>query len=396
MSFEFNFVADRTIKGRIYPALARHEARPYTQSWREFGQHYPYTTPFRLQEYCDRHGVKINIYSIDDKIPVNTFYPICLGFFDFSIDYFDLLTPAVLRRLHRNELRVLFYYHEGDNPQRIKNRLDTLVENHLLPPDCYVFVSANTQADQLENFVTFHDFELWYGCRNTEAALPIHTNIRNYEFTALCRLHKAWRATIMADMVQAGTLGQSLWSYCEPVAGDLNNDNPIEVDQISQLRWNLDKFAKLTPKFSDNLDQVKRNDHSTVVPYYFNNAYCAIAIESQFDVDQSNGAFITEKTFKSIKHGQMFFVAGGANSLQALRDLGYRTFDHVLDNSYDTITNHTQRWQRLHEAVQRTRQAGLHNLFVQCLDDITHNQQLFLASKQDRLNILHRKIHEQS
>ena len=41
---------------------------------------------------------------------------------------------------------------------------------------------------------------------------------------------------------------------------------------------------------------------------------------------------LTEKTFKPIKHGQLFFVAGPAGSLQALRDMGYRTFDHVLDN----------------------------------------------------------------
>ena len=34
-----NLVADRVVKGRIYPALARHQAVPYTQGWREFGQH---------------------------------------------------------------------------------------------------------------------------------------------------------------------------------------------------------------------------------------------------------------------------------------------------------------------------------------------------------------------
>lgn len=396
MSFEFNFVADKTIKGRIYPALSTHEARPYTPAWREFGQHWPYTTPLRLQEYCDRHGVKINLYSVDSQLPKHTFYPICLGFFDFSIDYFELLPSAVIERVQNNELKILFYYHEGDNPRRIKARLDLLCQQHKLETNCYVFVSSNTQADSIPGFVTFIDFELWYGCRNSEAALPIHTDTRSYEFTALCRLHKAWRATIIADMLKEGTLDQSLWSYCEAITGDLHSDNPIEVDLVAQLRWNLDKFAKLTPKFVDDLDQTKRNDHSAIVPYLFSDAYCAIAIESQFDVDQSNGAFITEKTFKSIKHGQMFFIAGGAGSLQTLRDLGYRTFDHVLDNSYDTITNHTQRWQRLHESIQQARKQGLHNLFTQCLDDIKHNQELFLASKQDRLNILHRKIHEQS
>ena len=85
-----NLVADRLIKGRIYPSLACHQALPYTQAWREFGQHWPNTIPIRLQEYCDYHGVTLNIYDIND-FPDNCFYPIGLGFFDFSIDYFGLL-----------------------------------------------------------------------------------------------------------------------------------------------------------------------------------------------------------------------------------------------------------------------------------------------------------------
>ena len=61
---ELNLVADQTIHGKIYPALATWQAQPYTQAWREFESHYPCTIPLRLQEYCDYHGVKINIYNI--------------------------------------------------------------------------------------------------------------------------------------------------------------------------------------------------------------------------------------------------------------------------------------------------------------------------------------------
>ena len=30
-----NLIADQVIRGRIYPALAQHQAVPYTQAWRE-------------------------------------------------------------------------------------------------------------------------------------------------------------------------------------------------------------------------------------------------------------------------------------------------------------------------------------------------------------------------
>jgi len=152
-----NLTVERIVKGRIYPALAAHEARPYTQSWREFGQHYPYTVPFRLQEYCDHHGVKLSINQSTAEIQ---FYPVGLAFFDFSIDYVGLIPLHIKEQIRSGAVKILFYYHEGDNPERIKTRLDLLFDLHNLSSSAYVFISANSAADQLSNFVYFNDFEL--------------------------------------------------------------------------------------------------------------------------------------------------------------------------------------------------------------------------------------------
>jgi hypothetical protein len=394
MKLSFNLVADQVLKGRIYPALTQHQARPYTQAWREFGQHWPYTIPLRLQEYCNQHGVDINIYNVNDDLPDRTYYPVGMGFFDFGIDYFSLLPDAVQQALVDQRLRILFYYHEGDNPQRIKQRLDLLAHKNKLSETCYIFVSANTAADKIPGFVAFNDFELWYYQRNIEsAALPIHTNTRSKEFTCLNRLHKWWRATAMADLHRNKILENSYWSYCEPATGE-DTDCPIEVDLISRLRYDRTKFLESAPYFCDDLADNDRNNHAVIVHEHYNDSYCQIVLESQFDVDQSGGAFITEKTFKPIKHGQLFFVAGGVGSLQVLRDLGYRTFDHLLDNSYDNIPNPTQRWQRLTESIVKAR-ASLPQLFAAAQADIEHNQQLFVANKSQRLNTLIEKIHEQ-
>lgn len=394
MKLSLNLVADQVLKGRIYPALTQHQARPYTQAWREFGQHWPYTIPLRLQEYCNQHGVDINIYNINDDLPDRTYYPVGMGFFDFGIDYFSLLPDTVLQALVDQRLRILFYYHEGDNPQRIKQRLDLLAQQQGLPNTCYIFVSSNTAADKIPGFVAFNDFELWYYQRNIEsAALTIHTDTRSKEFTCLNRLHKWWRATAMADLHRNKILENSYWSYCEPATGE-DTDCPIEVDLISRLRYDRTKFLESAPYFCDDLADNDRNNHAVMVHEHYNDSYCQIVLESQFDVDQSGGAFITEKTFKPIKHGQLFFVAGGVGSLQVLRDLGYCTFDHLLDNSYDNIPNPTQRWQRLTESIVKAR-ASLPQLFAAAQADIEHNQQLFLASKSQRLNTLIEKIHEQ-
>jgi len=388
-----NLVANKIVKGRIYPALARHEAYPYTQSWREFGQHWPHTIPIRLQEYCEHHGVELNITDVNSEWPADAFYPVGLSFFDFGIDYFDLMPERIRTGLFFDHVRVLFYYHEGDNPWHIKTRLDELCAKHDLRNDCYRFVSGNTAAQDIPGFVYFTDFELWYYQRNrTSPPLKIHHEPRERDFTVLNRLHKSWRALAMADLKNLDLLDNSYWSYCESGMFD-DAECPIEIDAIAGLRTVTEEFLRRAPYISDELDHDQRNDHSTLVPKYHVNSYCNIVMETHFDADQSGGAFVTEKTFKPIKHGQMFFVVGPAGSLQVLRDLGYRVFDSVLNNSYDLETDHTQRWMALSRSIYFA-QLDLPNLFEQCRADIEHNQRLFQAVKTERLNTLIKEINE--
>jgi hypothetical protein len=379
-----NLIVDRIVNGKIYPALAKTNG--------DFDRQYPYTIPLRLQEYCIEHSVPLNIYHVEDHFPANSFYPVGIGFFDFAIDYFALMSGDLRKQLREQRVRVLFYYHEGDNPIHIKDRLDELASNHLLPPNCYVFVSGNTAAKTLPNFVYFADFELWYYQRNKSSpALKTHTRPRERDFTVLNRLHKSWRAMAMTDLKHNGILDNSYWSYCEP-GKFVDSECAIEIDNISGLRTRTEKFLQSAPYISDELDFDRRNDHSTLVPKYHVNSYCNIVMETHFDIEHS-GTFLTEKTFKPIKHGQMFFIAGPAGSLQVLRDLGYRVFDSVLDNSYDLEPNATQRWMALTRSIFFT-QPDLPQLFELCRADIEHNQQLFQSSKADRLNTLIKEINE--
>ena len=388
-------IADKIVKGKIYPAFAQHEGRPYTQSWREFGSHWPYTIPLRLQEYCDHHAVPLNIVGLDDPWPADAMYPVGLGFFDFGIDYFDLLPERVFTELWHSHIRILFYYHEGDNPERIKRRLDGLVEQHQLPRQCYVFASANTAARDIPGFVYFNDFELWYYQRNHNIVpLEIHCQPRSRDFTALVRLHKPWRAMTMADLHRNDLLKNSYWSYCETVDSPTDlNDSPIEIDSIKDLRIATENFLNQTPYVSDELSDSERNNHSIIEPKYHMDSYCNIVFETHFDADQSRGAFLTEKTFKPIKHGQLFFVAGPAGSLQVLRDQGYKVFDGILDTSYDYDHNSTHRWIKLKNAITQA-QPQIPTLFARARADIEHNQRLFLELKTARLNILLEQINE--
>jgi hypothetical protein len=391
----FNCVADHIVDGRAYPSMARWKATPLSAQWREFGKHWPYTVPVELYEHCNRHQHPYNLYSLDQTFPDNSYYAVGLGFFSFEIDYFDLMSQTIHQLLKNKKLKVLFYYHEGDNPYSIKQRLDTLCGQHQLPSDCYCFVSGNTEADKISQFVYFPDHELLYWARGfKERGALIHTNPRPYKFTVLNRTHKWWRATVMTDLWLNGILEHSQWSYQPAVVGDDNFDNnPIELDSIPDLRNNLEKFLDICPHYCDSLNSDQHNDHSRVPLTHYTNSYCSIILETHYDSDSSGGAFITEKTFKALKHGHPFVVVGCPGTLNTLRQLGYRTFDHAIDNSYDNETDNTKRWNMIRTVIKHLQNnKDMKSWFETCRDDLEHNQRLFAQSKLTRLNNLLTKL----
>ena len=387
-----NIVCDRVVKNKPYPALAQHHAEPYTQGWREFGQHYPYTVPVELVEYCQEFDVECNIYTID-AYPNNSYYVVHLGFFDFTVDYIALLPEKVLNDVEARRLRILFYYHEGDDPVKIKLRLDSLCAAYDLAYTVYRFVSGNTRANLLENFVYFCDHELLYYIRNknNEKILKTTGSLMR-TFTSVTRTHKWWRATALADLHRRNLLDNSYWSYNTAVTiGDRIEDCAIEIDALN-VRDDLMRFLDRGPYRADLLTADQHNNHALTVEEHYSNSYCNIIFETVFDADGSGGTFLTEKTFKPIKHGQPFVLVAPPGSLQVLRDLGYRTFDSVIDTSYDQIENNTDRWIAVRGVIESIKHSDLERFRADCAADVEHNRALFLSSKADRLNMLIRKL----
>ncbi len=367
-----------------YPNLAKPNLYP-----NEFDTTWPLSIPIRLLMYLKRAGIGFYTHQVKDA-PLGSWYPIALGWHDHELDYFSLIPAETMESIRSGHIRILFYYHEGDNPKVIKRIMDSLVQKHHLPHKCYLFVSANSAADNLDNFVYFSEHEHFFQYINRGQRPPsINLNPRPYQFTALNRTHKWWRASVMSDLHREGLLESSLWSYnTECLIDDREEDNPIRIHEFDQWNQYMHEFLHNGSYTCDTANADEHNDHRKINTDLHQQSYCHLVIETHFDADGSSGAFLTEKTYKCLKYGQPFVIIGTAGSLAALRNQGYRVFDHALDNRYDLIQDNTERWLAIKQLIKNLRDLDLHDWFESCVEDLEHNQRLFRdRRKKDLLNL---------
>lgn len=375
------------------PNLAKHRAVQGTRSWREFSVNWPYSEPPMLLTYLEEENLPFEICKWT-QCGKEAFYIIALSYFDFSISWPDLLPDTIKEKLRARSQHILFFYSEGDNPYRIRQHLDQQFLQKNLPTDLITVVTANSQCDNIPNMAWFCDDEMLYRHRNkTVQPEKYHELPRQKMFTALCRTHKWWRATTMAEIWRRGWHDMAYFSYNKDVSvDDREEDNPIQIDDFKDLRSSTYDFLNSCPFKADQLTHQLHNDHRHHVSEHYTNSYLNVVLETHMDTDQSQGVFLTEKTFKPIKHAQPFVIFGAPHTLAKLRDLGYKTFDQYIDNSYDSIVDTTKRWQAIFDSLEQLLQSNMHEFYINCRDDILHNQQVFLDSKQMRLNTLVDKI----
>jgi len=83
------------------------------------------------------------------------------------------------------------------------------------------------------------------------------------------------------------------------------------------------------------------------------NTYFSVVTETNFYYKQEPALFLTEKIFKPIAHKHPFVVLGRPGTLNFLKKLGYKTFDKLIDESYDMIDDDTLRLIRVVQEIKK-------------------------------------------
>jgi len=323
--------------------------------------------------------------------PINSWYPIVLGWFDFSQDYISLISPPAFDRIKKKEMLLIFTYHEGDHPGRIRRRLDDLCVQHGVDPEMTWLISGNSSADQYSNTVYWPEIEFMYWRsvdRNSGA--KYHLLPRSRAYTALCRIDKLWRKVFMSDLWSHRLHQRGYFSYNQYLLGSEENytDCALSNDYLAQCQSRVDKFIAAGPFHVDDLDTHAHNAYSQNMTQLYEDSYFNVVLETMIDVDGSGGQLISEKTCKPMFNNQFFVVVSSADHQRHLRELGYQTFGRCIDESYDSITNNQQRFEAVLSLTRELASADqqyLHDLYKNLQPEIQHNSQVFQTGLSHRL-----------
>lgn len=105
------------------------------------------------------------------------------------------------------------------------------------------------------------------------------------------------------------------------------------------------------------------------ISVYNQTAYSIVA-ETGYNNQYS---FFTEKTAKPILAQRLFIVFSGRKFLHNLRSLGFKTFDGIIDESYDLIYNNHDRWTAAFDQVQKLCEIDQQEIFDKIKPIVDHN-----------------------
>jgi hypothetical protein len=132
-----------------------------------------------------------------------------------------------------------------------------------------------------------------------------------------------------------------------------NDDIPIQSQDQSGWLWEPG-IIQLNNEFQWTVTSVRYQGQSMslsqIVPIsIYNQSAYTVVCETNYD---NHYSFYTEKIVKPILAERLFIVFSGQHYLRNLRSLGFKTFDDIIDETYDSVEDCDQRFKLACEQIQ--------------------------------------------
>ena len=153
-------------------------------------------------------------------------------------------------------------------------------------------------------------------------------------------------------------------------------DRKLSIEQ--QGIWSV----PILPNTMNTVTKIEYQDRivslSQIIPVdiYNQTAYTVVA-ETNYD---NHYSFYTEKIVKPILAERLFIVFGGQHYLRNLRSLGFKTFDGIVDETYDSIADNDQRFKLACEQITYLINQSQEEILEQIRPITEHNKSVMLET----------------
>jgi hypothetical protein len=181
---------------------------------------------------------------------------------------------------------------------------------------------------------------------------------------------RSHRIVVAAALLAKGILADATWSMLGTLSNKLQPSGPAAKQLRAELRLDwvgddyIDAILSQMPKLISGeaafMKTIRGSDQLALLinPDLFNLGFASIVTETEFSSGTVNR--ISEITLKPIMMGHPIILFGNPFSLKLLRDFGFNTFDTLIDEAYDSITDPGSRVEAAVKAILSF-QASLQN-----------------------------------
>ncbi len=238
--------------------------------------------------------------------------------------------------------------------------------------------AASQNITDLINIVSFCHFEYQFQkfandhpCMSWEDHIERKTNSkkRTKLFNCLNRVNREHREYFVIKLIESGLHKHGLVSH-----NSINVDywrgwyEPVET---------IDRAENVLPLVIDDAD-FDNNKSMQFNPDIYLNSWISVVTETHA-TEEPHNFFISEKTWKPIYAMQPFMILGHKGTLSRLHDMGYKTFNGLIDESYDR----REFFPRVNAIVNNLQFLNLVKdkmaWFESCKEICLHNRRVFLA-----------------
>lgn len=312
--------------------------------------------------------------------------------------------PDKVRHMAESDQYIMIFGNSAEGAWTLETQLRQLhIEDLVLEKKLLLIAGAKMSAQYPclthEHFLPrILDYEENLQSQNRTEEIFAKTD-KPYKFLFLNGRARPHRKYLYERLKRTGALDQALWTMLDAMPCVWRTyeyrENGIDVMatptplQHLPVEYEVDRYR--SPQFGPIV-----LDRTNLKQELFNREWGEIYLEPAPYIDtyfslvteticaESAHSFRTEKIAKPLAMGHPFIAVANHGFYRDLHDLGFRTFGHVIDETFDQIDHHQDRLNRIVQIVTDLCQQDLASFQDECYNVCKYNQQR-LAELRDQV-----------